>query len=204
MRILIAAFAALTIAAPAAAQTFDFDDIALPPVNPATGLGLVTQEIGAYRGFDFFGIGAMSSLAPIFGSAAAAGSGSQYGFVGSGGLGALYRFDLIGFNFYSAFLSFRSTTADSDPAQIMIRGYRSSDTDVASINQLVTLSSTGAQFTFDFGAIQQLEIETVSGNGYVGIDDLSVSTVPEPMTMVLFATGLAAMGGVHLRRRKAA
>ncbi len=205
MRTLLAGFAALVLAGPAVAQDpFDFEDLALPPINATSGLGLVQQEIGAYRGYDFFGIGAMSSAAPIFGTPAAASSGVKYAFVGSEGLGALYRFDLRGFDFFSAFLSFQPSGGQTDPAQIIIRGFRTGDTELASFTRSIALTSTVTRYDFDFRNLEQLEFETVAGVGFLAIDDLNVATVPEPATMLLFGSGLAGLAGLHLRRRRAA
>lgn len=62
-------------------------------------------------------------------------------------------------------------------------------------------------YGFEFTPMDRLEIYAAQGGGYVGIDNVQVTssftttTVPEPASVALFSFGLVALLVTHLRRR---
>jgi hypothetical protein len=191
--------AALSLAAPVAAQeTLTFESVA---TNAA---GFNATPFTGQSGFQFENWGVLTS-GSVFGTGTNASSGSHfaYGFAGAGS-SYIYRTD-INFNLASAFLSFRTFDGNVDPAEVIIRGYRGPD---EVFTRTLSLTSSAQLFALGITNVEEIEFETSALDGtrsaVLTIDDVSVSAVPEPGTIVLTLTGLGAVGGVAtIRRRRA-
>ena len=202
-----AAALALTLTATsAAAQPLTFDDRTLG--QPVTPLG------ATYGGFEFTNFFVGNDAGP--GTGAGAVSGAQYAYVGNNPLvpyGEIYRPER--FDALSGWFGYRSTGALLASATVTVRGFGVGGEEL--FTESLTLTGSSTFFTCRMPLVDAVEFDlsgltaqTGAGAGLtvddlrIGVGDLSVSTVPEPGTVLLLATGLAGLGGVALRRRRRA
>ena len=197
---------ALAAAVPAGAQpTLDFDDLPVAqPVSPLDPPAFATPR--PYGGFEFAGFFVGSDAAP--GAGAGATSGAQFAYVGHGlGFGEIYS-PTVGFTAFSGWIGVRTTGGPGGPATVTLRGFDAIGNEV--FTQALTLTGAPTFFSFDTPLIDAVEFDTgaLDADGAAGgvlvLDDVTISTVPEPATVALLATGLVAVGGVARIRRRAA
>lgn len=188
--------AAFTTATNATAQPLHFDDVT---TNAA---GFNTTAFTSYNGYTFENFGVLTSTS-AFGTGNNASSPTKFAYGQADGSNFIYRTD-IGFNFFTAYLSFRQFDLDASPVTITVRGYRAGDIN-ATFSQDVQLTNAAQKFTFNFDHIEELEFESdplqVNGRSAVlALDDVAVSVVPEPASIALLAVGLAFIVVVTRRR----
>lgn len=194
---------ALCIAVPAAAQlTLGFEE--LPVAQPVSPLQPpMFTEPRPYGGFEFAGFFVGDATAP--GAGAGAAGGARFAYVGNGiGSGEIYS-PAVGFTGFGDFLGVRATGPLAGPASVTVRGFDVGGNEV--FTQALALTTTPTYFAFGTPLIDALEFDTSTLDADAGagavlvLDDVVISTVPEPATVALLATGLVAIGGVAHRRR---
>ena len=182
--------------ADATAQALNFDNVT---TNAA---GFNSTAFTMYNGYTFEDFGVMTNSSS-FGTGNNASSPTKFAYGQADGSSFIYRTD-IGFNFFTASLSFRQLDLDAAPATITVRGYRAGDVN-ATFTKDVQLTNTAQRFDFYFDNIEELEFETdpLQANGrsaILALDDVAVSVVPEPASIALVAAGLAALAMIAHRR----
>lgn len=180
------------------AQALNFDNVA---TNAA---GFNSSAFTLYNGYTFENFGVMTN-GSSFGTGNNASSPTKFAYAQADGSSFIYRTD-IGFNFFTAHLSFRQLDLDATPATITVRGYRAGDIN-ASFTKDVQLTNVAQKFDFFFDNIEELEFETdpLQANGrsaVLALDDVAVSVVPEPASVALVAVGMAAIALLTTRRRR--
>lgn len=170
----------------AQAQVLNFDNVT---TNAA---GFNAAIFNTYNGYTFENFGVLTS-ATTFGTGNNAVSPTKFAYAQSDGSSFLYRTD-VKFNLFSAYLSFRMIDQNATAANIIVRGYRTGDIS-ATFNRTVLLTNSAQRFDFLFTNIEELEFETANlqANGrsaVMAMDDINVAVVPEPASLMLFASGL--------------
>lgn len=179
------------------AQTLNFDNVT------TNASGFNSSAFTLYNGYTFENFGVMTNSSS-FGTGSNASSPTKFAYAQADGSSFIYRTD-IGFNFFTASLSFRQLDLDATPATITVRGYRSGDVN-ATFTRNVLLTNAAQKFDFYFDNIEELEFETdpLQANGrsaILALDDVAVSVVPEPSSIALLAAGVAVIAVVANRRR---
>lgn len=198
---------AIAIATPAAAQpTLGFESLpAGQPVSPLQPPAFTTPQ--PYGGVEFNGFFVGDAATP--GSGAGAVGGSHFAYVGNGlGFGEVYS-PAVPFGAFSGWLGVRATGATSGALVVTLRGFDVAGTEV--FTQALTLGTTPTFFAIDTPLIDALEFDTSALDADAGagavlvLDDVTISTVPEPATVLLLATGLALVAGAaRMRSRRIA
>ena len=190
---------AVLAAAPAAAQTpvtFTFENVA---TNPQGTLDRLPPQ----GGFTFDAFGASTNTAG-FGTGSNASSGTRFAYAYFEGPSQIYRLDNLDFSFVSAALSFRTFDANLSPASVVVNGYRGG-AQTPAFTRTLALTNSAQTFTFGWGNVSELQFVTgsLSANrsAVLAVDDVTLSTVPEPGSIVLLATGLGAVALIGARRR---
>lgn len=194
-------------AAPAGAQpALGFDDLPLAqPVSPLQPPAFTTPR--PYGGLEFAGFFVGDAAAPGAGTGAT--SGTRFAYVGHGlGFGEIYS-PAVGFTGFSGFLGVRAIGTLGGPAIVTVRGFDAIGNEV--FTQALTLTAVPTFFALRTPLVDALEFDTgaldadAAAGAVLVLDDVTISTVPEPATVALLATGLAALGAAaHVRRRRAA
>lgn len=185
--------------AQAQATTLTFEEV---PTN-SSGLN---NNFSTLNGFTFFNWNVATTTS--LGSGTNANSGTKFA-LGQDSFSSIFRANNEGFSVFSAWLSFRQfdlTQPDNSPVNITVEGYRAGDV-TPTFSRVIAITNVAQQFTFNWENIEEFAFETgdlVGPNRTVALamDDLSV-VVPEPATVVLFATGLMLLLVVSSRQRKA-
>jgi hypothetical protein len=197
----LTAFALTLVAAPAAASTITFDEFDLAPNS--------TLSIASpYQGFTWSNFSAMDP------GSAAVGSGYENGTVSQENVAFNFAGNPASFSAAAPFTlnSLYMSAAWNDQMTVRVLG-RLGGVNVFSMSLLV--DHTGPNlFVFNWSGIDEVLFESSGGidvpelNGLgrqFAIDNLRVNelaAVPEPGTVVLFGTGVAALA-YRLRRRRA-
>lgn len=190
---------AATLVTPTVASAqLNFDNVT---TNAA---GFNSTAFTTYQGYTFENFGVLTN-GSAFGTGNNAASPTKFAYAQADGSSFIYRTD-IGFNFFSAYLSFRQLDLDATPATITVRGYRAGDIN-ASFTKDVQLTNSTQRFDFYFDNIEELEFETspLQANGrsaILAVDDVAVSVVPEPASLALVAAGFAALLLAARRRNR--
>lgn len=184
---LVFGFAFATTSSHANAQPLNFDNVS---TNAA---GFNSSAFTMYNGFTFESFGVLNNTS-AFGMGNNASSPANFAYAQAVGSSFIYRTD-IGFNFFTAFLSFRQFDLNGTPATVTVRGYRAGDIN-ATFSKDVQITNAAQRFDFNFDNIEELEFETglLQDNGrsaVLALDDVAVSVVPEPASLALVAVGLA-------------
>ena len=186
-------------ATPAAAQspvTLTFEGVA---TNAQGFLSTLPNQ----SGFAFENFGAYASTTS-FGTGANASSGTKFAYGYAGGSNFVYQALNLNFSFVSAALSFRTFDGNVAPASVIVNAYRANATAPA-FSRTLSLTNTAQLFTFDWANVYELEFVTTPLNAnrsaVLAVDDVTLSTVPEPGSIALLATGLGAIALVGARRR---
>ena len=192
---------ALLVAAtsPAAAQT----SVTLTFEGVATNAQGFLSTLPNQGGFVFQGFGAYATTTS-FGTGANASSGTRFAYAYAGGSSFVYQAADLNFSFVSAALSFRTFDGNVAPASILVNAYRANATPPA-FSRTLSLTNTAQLFTFDWANVYELEFVTTSldanRSAVLAIDDVTLSTVPEPASIALLTTGLGIIALVGARRR---
>jgi hypothetical protein len=176
--------------------TLTFEDV-------PTNTGGINNAFTANNGFTFFGFNVATSTS--LGSGTNANSGTKFA-LGRVGGSSFYRTDAA-FSFSSAWLSYRQFDLVNPivtPVSITVFGFRAGATEPV-FERLITLTNIATRFTFDFTNVEEVVFDTDAltfGGRTVALamDDMAVSVVPEPASVVLMATGMLLML-VVIRRR---
>ncbi len=199
-----AAAALVAAAAPARAAgaqpttTISFDAV------PAAGAGAFLTT-GGYTFTNFLTLETGSS----FGTGSN-GAGARFAYVGlDQGFGSV-RNQAQNFFLESALLSFRAFDGNTaGPLAVTINGYRGFDPAADPVfTQTVLLTNAATLFTFSTPGLSEVEFLTdrLEANGrraVLAVDNLVLTAVPEPATVVLLAAGGAVLAVVARRRRAA-
>lgn len=199
-RLSIAAVATLfTAVASTAHAQLNFDDV----TTNATGFN--ATAFTNYNGFTFENFGVLTS-ASTFGTGTNAVSPTKFAYAQADGSSFIYRTGAL-FNFSSAYLSFRKFDSNVNPLTLVVRGYRPGTVN-ATFERSVQVTNSAQFFSFQFGAIDELEFETVQfqaggRSAVLALDDVGLSVVPEPASIALLAAGLIGIVVVvHSRKRR--
>ena len=198
---------AIAIATPAAAQpTLGFESLpAGQPVSPLQPPAFTTPQ--PYGGLEFNGFFVGDAATP--GTGAGTVGGSQFAYVGNGlGFGEIYS-PTVPFGPFSGWLGIRATGVPAGPLVVTLRGFDVAGDEI--FTQALALGATPTFFSVDTPLIDVLEFDTsaldadASAGAVLVLDDVTISTVPEPATVVLLATGLAVVGvAARVRSRRTA
>lgn len=189
---------ALAVTPALAAAQLTFDD--RPVGQPVTNVG------ATYGGLEFAGffIGNVASFPGTIGAGPV--SGTQFAYVGQNvpfDAGEIYN-PTSTFNLFTGFLGLRSGSG-ATTATVTVRGFDALGTEV--FTQALAIGGTSTLFTIATPLIDAIEFDVsqLDGQSFLVLDDVAVSTVPEPGTVVLLATGLVAVAGVvRVRGRRVA
>jgi hypothetical protein len=206
MRLLrTAAFVAFAAAAPVGAAAAQPTVITFNAVPTTAGAGAFATASGyAFTNF------ATLETGSSFGTGDN-GLGARFAYVPLGqGFGSVRR-EGLDFFFQSALLSFRAFDGNvSGPLTVTINGYRGFDPAAAPVfTQTVRLTNTATLFTFSGPGLSEVEfltdgLEAGGRRAVLAVDDLTLASVPEPTTVVLFGAGAAVVLAAARRRRAAA
>ena len=194
----LAALVAFSVAAatPAAAQ-LNFDDI----TTNASGVNN-TRFNTPYNGFSFenFSVGGPG----LIGTGSNAASGTKFALGQPFDNSFIYREDNVAFDFTGAFLSFRAFDAITAPVMITVNAYRGAGVDPV-FSRMVALTNNAELFAFDFFNVDEIEFDTevlgLNRSSALAVDNLNISAVPEPSTVVLMSLGMAGLLVVVRRKR---
>jgi hypothetical protein len=198
-RAVVVVTASLAVAAaPAAAQT----PLTLTFESAATNAQGVLGVLPAQSGFAFENFGAYATTSAL-GSGSNASSGTRFAYGYAVGESFVYRLDGQSFGLLGAALSFRTFDGNVSPVQLVVNGYRTGFDPV--FTRTLSVTNSAQLFTFDWNDVHELEFVTTAfsanRSAVLAVDDLTLSTVPEPGSVVLLATGLGAVLLVGARRR---
>lgn len=182
--------------ASAANQLITFDDL-VKPTTPFSG----AFPVPGYHGYTWSGgRGDANSWAvsqPVAGNFAGTQTHSGNNFAWANGATSLQLTATAGGMF--DVVSFWGRNGSGTNA-IFAHGFRSG---VETFTQTVGVGSTYALMTLNFNAIDRFLIDpqtSVAGIPNLLVDDLTISVVPEPATLTLWALGLAGVGLAPRRR----
>lgn len=198
-RLSIAAAATLlSVVASSAHAQLNFDDVS---TNAA---GFNTAAFTSYNGFTFENFGVLTN-ASTFGTGTNAVSPTKFAYAQADGSSFIYRTNAL-FNFGSASLSFRKFDSNVNPLTLIVRGYRPGNV-AATFERSVQVTNSAQLFNFSWGAIEELEFETVQfqaggRSAVLALDDVGLSVVPEPASIALLATGLIGIVVVAQSRKR--
>jgi hypothetical protein len=181
-----------------AQPTLTFEDV-------ATNSAGLNNNFTNLFGFTFFNWNVATSTS--LGSGTNANSGTKFA-LGQDSFSSLFRAGNERFNVFSAWLSFRQfdvTSPDNSPVSITVEGFRAGDV-TPTFSRVISITNVAQQFVFNWFDIEELSFETGNLTGpnrtvALAMDDLSV-VVPEPSTVILFASGLALLLVVRTKPRK--
>jgi hypothetical protein len=198
-RAALASVLVVASATPAAAQapvTITFESVA---TNAQGFLSALPNQ----SGFAFENFGAYASTTS-FGTGANASSGTRFAYGYAGGSSFVYQARDLDFSFVSAALSFRTFDGNVAPASVIVNAYRANAAAPA-FSRTLTLTNSAELFTFNWANVYELEFVTTplstNRSAVLAVDDITLSTVPEPGSIALLATGLGAIALVGARRR---
>lgn len=182
-----------------AAAQLTFDDV-------ATNAAGYNNNFTSYNGLSFFNFNVATTASLGTGTNAVSGTKFALGQEGSSSIGG---FGQPSFNLFSAWLSYRqfdTVNLDNGTIGITVLGYRAG-IDAPVFQRLLGLTNTAQLITFEFVDVEEVVFETaplIDGgrSSALAVDNVQLGVVPEPATVLLLATGLAALLVVTTRRRR--
>ena len=192
----------VTASAPAAgAQTtvFTFDAV---PTATAPG------AFATVGGYSFTNFSTLETASP-FGTGSN-GVGARFAYVPLGlGYGSVRR-ESADFFFQSALLSFRAFDGNtSAPLFVTVNGYRGFDPGADPVfTRVIQLTNAATLFEFNTFGLSEVEFltdgfEAGGRRAVLAVDNLTLTAVPEPASVVLVGAGAAVLAAGGWRRRRA-